>query len=193
VVRSKTIKTLFKGAGPGTHWHTHNACEQGFLGSARDSTLNAIVTHITAYSNPSPYLSMSTSYAIARRYALLGLTVPISESAPGYVYEIDLSAIRSAVTLVDPVKDIASGHQSTGAHDHNGDQNLLAEIARGSGGATPFTVAHQLGGRVAVPAVNPQLTALIFAIRDAEILVYGAVPKSAVVRRHPVWSNQESR
>ncbi len=155
--------------------------------------MNAIVTHITAYSNPSPYLSASTSYAIARQYALVGSDSLASPTAPGYVYEIDLGAIRTAVTLLDPVKDIASAYSLTGAHDHNGDQNLLAEIAKGSRGATPFTAAHQLGGKMAVPAVNPQLTALVFAIRDAEILVCGAVPKSAVVSRHPVWSNPDSR
>ena len=183
----ETIKTLFKGAGPGTHWHQNDARVQGLVGSARSSTVNAIVNHITAYSHPSPYLSVTSSFAIARRYALLGPLGLAAPSAPGCVYEIDLSAISNPVKLIDPIKHIASHFRGAGAHEHNGDQVLLSEIAMGNHGAKPYAQAHQLGGRLAMPAVNAQLTALVFAIRDAELLVFGAVPHHAVVQRHDVW------
>ena len=149
--------------------------------------MNAIVNHITAYSHPSPYLSVTSSFAIARRYALLGPVGLAAPSAPGFVYEIDLSAISNPVKLIDPIKHIASHFRGAGAHEHNGDQVLLSEIAMGNHGANPYAKAHQLGGHLAMPAVNAQLTALVFAIRDAELLVFGAVPHHAVVQRHDVW------
>jgi hypothetical protein len=187
VAVAKQTKTLFKGAGPGTHWHKNDARILGFASAARGLTRNAIVTHITAYSNPSAALSVSSSFAIARRYALSGPAGPATGAAPGYVYEIDLTGVAMPGKLVDPVQQISSSHTAAGAHQHNGDQTLLAEIASGNSSVNPFTNAMQLGGRMAAPAVSAELMALIFAIRDAEILVYGSIPHAAVVNRHDVW------
>jgi hypothetical protein len=176
-------RTFFKGAGPGTHWHVNDARLSGFLASPRPTSVNAIVTHVGAYSHPSAFLSVTSSFAVARSYALLGPGGPASTSSPGYVYEIDFAAVTTPVSLFDPVHSIASGFSSTGAHLHDGNQDLLTEVASG----LPLSIAPQLGGTKTIPAVSKELRALIFSSRDAEILVHGGLPAGAVVYRHDVW------
>lgn len=178
------IPTLYKGAGPGTHWHATDPRLNGFTVGAMANTANRVIGHITNYSFPSAYLSFSTSYAVARSYALTGPLGVASALAPGYVYEIDLSAVSTVPTLVDPIAIISAGGSRAGAHGHNGAGALIGEIA--SGLATP-SLAHQCGGGMLTPAVSSELRALIFAMRDAEVLINGNVIAGAVVNRHSVF------
>ena len=175
------IPILYKGAGPGTHWHINDPRLGGFITGAMPATPNAVVRHITNYSFPSAYLSFSTSFAIARSYALTGPGGLATTTSPGFVYEIDLSAITAAPALVDPVHSVSSNGMF--AHNHNGAGALIAEVALG---ATAFAQAHQCGGGMLTPAVSGHLRALIFAIRDAEVLIGGNVLAGAVVNRHSV-------
>ena len=103
---------------------------------------------------------------------------------PGFVYEIDLSSMATFPPLRDPIEQISKGFNGSFAHSHNGSGSLIAEIAQG---ATVFSQAQQSGGGMLAPAVSSQLRALIFAIRDAEILVEGQIPSGAVVKRHDVF------
>jgi len=178
------IPTLYKGAGPGTHWHVNDPRLSGFTVGAMANTANRVIGHITNYSFPSAYLSFSTSYAIARSYALTGPVGVASSAGPGYVYEIDLSAIATAPALVNPISIISGAASLAGAHEHNGAGTLIAEIAVGL--PTP-SLAHQCGGLMLTPSVSAELRALIFAIRDAEVLISGSVLAGAVVNRHSVY------
>lgn len=178
------IPTLYKGAGPGTHWHVNDARLGGFTSGALPANVNGIIRHITAYSFPSAYLSMSTSFAVARTYALFGPSGPATLSAPGYVYEIDLSTLNPAPPITDPVHGISGGANGPVAHQHNGAGTLIAEVAQGLGA---YTACHQCGGGMQPPAVSAEFRALVFAIRDGEVLVNGNVLAGAVINRHSVW------
>jgi hypothetical protein len=118
-----TFPALFKGAAPGTYWHLNDARLSGFMAAAtRPHTTNAVLGHITHYSHPSPYLSLSFSFAVARSYALVGPAGPASATNPGYVYEIDLSIVPGCPRPLDTLLEIAkAGH----AHEHNGGQDLM--------------------------------------------------------------------
>lgn len=185
MVTGSAFPILYKGAGPGTHWHSHDprSAFGGFTAGLLPSTPNAVIRHITNYSFPSAYLSFSTSFAIARGYALDGPAGIATASSPGYVYEIDLSALMSPPSLVDPVHTLSSPVGAF-AHNHNGSDKLVAEIA---GKATTFSQAHQCGGSMLSPAVNSSLRALIFAIRDAEVFIGSNVLSGAIINRHNVF------
>lgn len=178
--------TLYKGAGPGTWWHVNDprTTPAGFWGGAANAgTVNATVRHITAYSWPSPYLSFTTSFAIARSYALSGPKGVASRSNPGFVYEIDLSTLSFPPTLIDPVQHIV-GSNGGWAHRHEGAPTLIEEIAKG---AQSYSLSHRSGGPQRAPAVQTDLIALVFAIRDAEILVAGGLSSAAIYLRHDVY------
>lgn len=176
--------TLYKGAARGTHWHSNNARLSGFLASAMPQTGNGVVRHITNYSNPSPYLSFSSSFAIARRYALLGPGGVATQATPGYVYEIDLQAAAFQFLILNPVDEVSSLSNGHLAHHHEGDAQLISEVALG---VSPPSTAPRCGGKMHIPGISGELQALIFAIRDAEVLISGNVPPTVIVRRHDVY------
>ncbi|RZL48712.1 MAG: hypothetical protein EOP71_03925 [Variovorax sp.] len=135
-----------------------------------------------ALSRKSNYLSFSTSYDVARRYALDGPYGQASASMPGYVYEIDLAQITGQTqSVVDPIAYIASGSNGSYAHEHDGSASLLLEVAQG---LTSYTPAKHCGGSLLAPAVSLEFRAMVNAIRDAEILLMHSVPAGAIVDRH---------
>jgi urease beta subunit len=175
---------LFKGAAPGTHWHANDARLSGFMAAAnRPHTTNAVLGHITHYSHPSPYISLSFSFAVARGYALDGPTGTATATNPGYVYEVDLSASVGGPPPLDTLLEIAkAGH----VHKHNGDQRLLLGIADPASGPALLTAVPLPGGRTATPTVSQALQALVLAARDAEVLL-SSVSAGCVVQRHSVY------
>lgn len=178
------IPTLFKGAGPGTHWHMNDARSLGFTSAAhRPHTKNAIISHITAYSFPSPYVSLTTSFAVARQYALAGPGGVASRKVPGYVYEVDLSAHPMAPEIFNPIAEIS---RASLAHAHDGEQNLILGVASSEhGGILRAKVLHS-GGLKTLPNISAEMRALAKALRDAEVLV-NTVPAVCVVMRHDVF------
>lgn len=176
--------TLYKGAALGTHWHSNDARHSGFLASAMPQTGNGVVRHITNYSHPSPYLSFSSSFAIARGYALVGPGGVATQAAPGYVYEIDLQAAAVHFSILNPVSEVSSLSNGHLAHHHEGVASLILDVAQG---VSPPSSAPRCGGKMHVPGISGELQALIFAIRDAEVLVSGNVPPTVIVRRHDVY------
>ena len=180
-----TFPALFKGAAPGTHWHANDARLSGFTAAAtRPHTTNAVLGHITHYSHPSPYISFSFSFAVARGYALDGPTSTADATNPGYVYEVDLSIVANLPSPpLDTLLEIArAGH----VHEHNGGQDLLLGIADPGSGAALTTAVPLPGGRTATPTVSQALRALVFAARDAEVLLT-LVPAGCVIQRHSVY------
>lgn len=173
--------TLYKGAGPSTHWHVNDARLSGFTSAAsRVITRNAFITHITNYSHPSPFLSFTTSYEVAREYALLGPGGSASSTNPGYVYEIDCLQVNDSPEIFNVLKEISDGHI---AHGHQGNQKLISDLAKNKQtiGAVRFP-----GGKMCIPTISQDLKTLINAIRDAEVLIK-IVPKNCVIERHDVF------
>jgi hypothetical protein len=187
------MATFYKGAGPGTYWWlTDPRTAGGFVcPPGRPASAEAVVSHITVSSHPSPYLSFTAPFAVAAEYAQIGPRGPATSTMPGYVYEIDTSII--SLPLVDPVAEISSAHSVTGVGHlpthHDGGSELILGIAAPSIHG-PALAAHprRPGTSLARPAtVTPELNALVFALRDAEVLVHGALPPACVVHRHDVW------
>lgn len=178
------IPTLFKGAGPGTHWHVNDARILGFTSAAhRPHTKNAVITHITAYSFPSPYVSLTTSFAVARQYALSGPGGIASQKIPGYVYEVDLSACSAMPAIFNPVAEVSRANL---AHAHNGNQSLILGVASQIHSRILNAKVPHSGGMRALPNISADMRALVNALRDAEVLV-NAVPSTCVVMRHRVF------
>ena len=184
---------FYKGAGPGTHWWTNDARITGFSASPGVANTNSMVRHITAYSHPSPMLSFSASFAVARSYALSGPAGRALASSPGYVYEIDITqGGLSPALLKDPVREILNSNPDVGTvallpTHHDGGQNLLHAIASPSRfGATLGTPPIRRGPNPRPPVVSDRLQAVIFALRDAEVLVSANVASACVVTRYNV-------
>ena len=162
------IPILYKGAGPGTHWHINDPRLGGFITGAMPATPNAVVRHITNYSFPSAYLSFSTSFAIARSYALTGPGGLATTTSPGFVYEIDLSAITAAPALVDPVHSVSSNGMF--AHNHNGAGALIAEVSQERSICSMFNWARLTSGVGSLlPKHGFQTTVLSCSSRRAHV------------------------
>jgi hypothetical protein len=178
------IPILYKGAGPGTHWHVNDARIGGFTTANMAATSNALLRHITNYSYPSAFLSFTTSFAIARSYALTGPAGPASSANPGRVYEVDLSTLATVPTLTDPIVGISQATNGALAHSHDGAGMLIVEVARGM---QQYSPGHHSGGGTRIPSVSQSLKALVFAIRDGEVLLGVNVLAAAIVNRHDVY------
>lgn len=179
---------LWKGAAPGSHWHTTNAVGVGFFGppGAAGPVASAALRHITLGSSPSPFVSFSTSYDVAYTYATLGGTIP-----GGFVYEVDTTLVPVAPMTYDPVQLISAATQFS--HQHDGPQHLIAGVANvalaPSLSAVLTTAPLRFGGMAGVgagPNVTQELTGLVRAIRDAEVLLASPVPADCIFARHLV-------
>lgn len=108
---------------------------------------------------------------------------------PGYVYEVDLAACTGGYStfnavIFNPLKELANLGIS---HEHNGDQALIVGVARGSPHDPVFvTSIPQVGGGMTLPSVTNELKALVYSLRDAEVLIT-QVPSACVVARHDVY------
>jgi hypothetical protein len=186
---------LYKGAGPGSHWWTYDPRLTGlFTQPIAIPSAASAVRHITAFSHPSPYLSLSASFAVARQYALDGPNGPATLTAPGYVWQVDTAIGGNVVALTDPVALIASavgpaaGLPRLPTH-HDGEQSLILGVAAPSLHLAELNCVPHRPGTMAVPAgpmVTPEFQALVFALRDAEVLA-DRIPAACVVHRHDVF------
>lgn len=177
---------LFKGAGPGTHWALNDARLTGFVAQGgQPHAVGTVMNHVRGRSHPSPYLSTSTSYAVARTYAEDGPGGPASATNPGYVYEVDTSL--ATVQIVDPLRAVVMGSANGPVHAHDGGQDLILGIARpmlhGSVLAKP---PARLGNLVHAPTISPQLHCVVFVIRDGEVLIRGTIPTACITARHSI-------
>jgi hypothetical protein len=182
---------FYKGAGPGTHWHVTNAMQAGF--SCANGTVppgpNMVTSHIAFFSHPSSYISLTTSYAVARQYGLQGPAGVASQAAPGYVYQIDLNQAPGdpvSFALVNPLDELRKLDPVL-VHEHSGDQDLILGLAAARLNAILNTGVPHPGGQLYMPTLSNPLRALVFAIRDAEMLVHGVIPRACVVHRHSVY------
>jgi hypothetical protein len=174
------LPTFYKGAGPGTHWHTNNAQLTGFTTAAVGATnRNTVVRHIVHYSHPSPLISLTSSFAVARSYALLGPAGIATRANPGIVYEIDFSLIVNPPRIVNPLRLIAN---TMAAYLHTGDPSLILNLAQ----RHTYTTCHHAGGRMLLPTFQQELYALVYALRDAEVLAT-AIPNVCVFNQHSVY------
>jgi hypothetical protein len=150
---------LFKGVAAGTHWAKVSPYVNGFTASkAGTPTALDAVRHITQASYPSTWISFSHSYAVACIYAGSG----------GTVYEVDATKDPSVI-LTDPIKIIANS--TSFLNNHNGGQDLVLAIAAPTLHGAVLTVAPpQLLQPPKPPQYTTEAQAIVFALRDAEVL-----------------------
>jgi hypothetical protein len=190
---------LYKGAGPGTHWWATDAqTAGGFVVGQSPRNLNAIIRHIVNYSWPSPYSSFSASFAAAAAYALTGPRGRATAEQPGFVYEVDVAlAVQLGVQFLDPAREVLTHNPGIGSPGtvptfHNGGQDLVLGIAdpvlhRRALLAQPRQAGPAGRARsIGPPIVHDELRAVIFALRDAEILAVNAIPAACITARYPV-------
>lgn len=188
LIKFSKLPMLFKGAGPGTHWNRNDARLSGFAPSQNISIgLNQIVGHINLGSQGSPLISFTTSYALACEYAAIGPAGPASPTDPGHVYCVDLSQLPEGPNpiVVDPISELASHRNGGFIHGHNGNSTLMTLLASNS--AVPPPHQRQRFGVNSPATVTAAFLALVRASRDAEVLVYGTIPKGAVVARDNIF------
>lgn len=195
---------LYKGAGPGTHWFTTDPrAAGGFTVAAGLPGPNAVVQHVVNYSWPSCYTSFSASFAAACVYAQSGPAGAASPTNPGYVFQIDVEqALATGAQFVDPALVILGANPPVGAAGvvpthHDGGADLIRGIADPLQATiltasprrptNPNVPAGPGSGTPGPPAVMPQLRAVIFALRDAEVLAATNVGAGCITQRYLVY------
>lgn len=185
---------LYRGAGPGSYWHTNDARTLGFAPHSPGGTPSndRILNHIARASTTSPYISFTRSFGVARAYGLFGSAGIASVGRPGFVYEIEITddklckpidpMIEVARHLPDPWKDPNYHHDGSqafilGVIDPIRMRNYLQEQCLFPPGS---------GGTARSPNLSREVECLVRALRDAEVLVLGNVPASIVRNRYDI-------
>ncbi|VIO76096.1 hypothetical protein CI41S_50960 [Bradyrhizobium ivorense] len=186
---------LYKGVRIGTFLHGQNLMQTGIPArNARSSvTVGSIEHHIARGTTTSPLISLTKSFGVARDYALKGSLSKPSATNPAYVYEIDVpDPLPSAIKIVDPVAEIVAAQKlsvlTNSSYHHDGDQSFLHFVVNPLLRAHMSPMAPRPGGGSSSPVVMTMpLEAMVFALRDAEVLVVGNLPPSMIIHRHDVY------
>jgi hypothetical protein len=192
--RTIRMALLFRGAGPGSHWHARDARTSGFTPHSPGATpsIDFIMSHIALASTTSPYISFTRSFGVALAYAQIGPKGFASAVQPGYVYEIEISDDKHCEVL-DPVVEIAKALPkpwSSPCYQHDGEQSFLLGVVN------PTTHLQHLQKHIVAPPgssgtpraanLSRELEALVRCLRDAEVLIQGNVPSSVIRNRYEV-------
>ena len=186
---------FYRGAGLGTYWHPANndARLLGFTPHRPGMTRShsRLMQHIAEATTSSPFVSLTRSWGIALSYARSG-RAQATEAEPAYIYEIELDdPLPVGVVLLDPVREVVNSVPApTGMpYQHDGSPDFLLGIV------DPVGQQHFLdqvrphpAGAVSRPAnLSLELTTIVRASRDAEIIVVGAIPADRVTGCVPVF------
>lgn len=157
--------------------------------------IDAVMHHVARGTTTSPCISLTRSYGVAEDYAKAPGRVFPTAANPAYVYEIEIpDPAPSGITLIDPVALVAANNNNPAispSYHHDGDMNFLLGVV------DPIKMIVHLNTPIRVPlgsAPTPraanlslQLETCVRALRDAEVLVLGAIPSNHVVLRHDVY------
>ena len=188
------MPTLFyKGVGVGTHHHPTDLRTTGIMPRAPGALDEiAVQRHIARGTPFSPCISLTRSYGVAENYARnYGLAAPTA-ARPAYVYEVEIPD-DPGIAIIDPVDFIASRHANplvSPSYHHDGDQDFLGFVAYP--GAYVGVVPHAprppgMSGAGTYPVHrSTELDTIVFALRDAEVLVHGGISKAWITIRHDI-------
>lgn len=196
---------FYRGAGRGTHWHTNDArnSASGFqpIQSGITSTVDRIIRHIARGDTNSPYVSITSSFAIAYFYAMYCGKQRPDRSNHAFVYEIEIrDLVGASFRMIDPVVELSNvvpNLPDPPRHHHEGNFQLLHGVIgwhwlyrrhRNQNILLPPNPPNS--GRPSTgTSVNvlPELHAAGRALRDAEILIYGGLPSAYIIAKHAVW------
>ena len=198
----------FRGAGPGTYWAVNDAVASGFQPTSLTvgDSPHRLMQHIEggrvgphAYV-ASPYISLTNSQNVAWVYAISGKGFA-TKSNPGYIYEVEIDDPPAPLPagiqrLIDPIKDVAGMVPSPPApiaYQHNDFPGIILAVAAPRFGPILARLGmlgplHRMAGKVNFSTLTTlHFRALVRALRDAEVLVHGYIPKSCVKARHAVY------
>lgn len=186
------MPTLFyKGIGVGTHHYLPTDLRATGIMPRVPGVLDELTVqqHIARGTTTSPCISLTKSYGVARDYAMnSGFAKPTSTN-PALVYEFRIPD-NPGIPFVDPVDFIASRHANplvSPSYQHDGDQNFLGIVAYpllSVGAPAKAPRPPGLGGLgTRPPNLSIELETIVFAIRDAEVLVHGSIPSGWITDR----------
>lgn len=186
---------FYRGAGVGTWWHTNDPRINGFAAHSPATLASPVrlMEHIQTGPHASPYISLTRSYGVALHYAMeFGRARP-TDSTKAYVWEIELNdPLPPNLKLYDPLTVIAELIPSPLAsisYQHDGAPTCLVgliDLAQAPRLAEPRPMPPNANPPHMAPNVSAELKALMFALRDAEILAIGTIPAACVRTRYEV-------
>ena len=189
---------FYRGAGINTYWYLKDPIEHGFV--ARDPEMTSTTTrqmlHIARSTVNSPFISLTRSYAVAWRYALVSSErVPTPED-PAYVHEIEIQEpLPPGLHLLDPIKEVAqmlpSPTSPVPPYQHDGLPDFLLGVVD-PGRMENFLTQYakqppSSEGTPRPPNLTIELETLVRALRDAEILAHGIIPATCVKNSFDVY------
>ncbi len=189
---------FYRGAGINSYWYLNDPIAQGFI--ARDPGMSPTTTrqmlHIARSTVNSPFISLTRSYAVAWRYAMVSSgRVPTPED-PAYVHEIEIQEpLPLGLQLLDPVKEVArmlmSPTNPGPPYQHDGLPDFLLGIVD-PGRMGDFLTQYAMQppsseGTPRPPNLTIELETLVRALRDAEILAHGIIPATCVKNSFDVY------
>jgi len=177
---------LYKGVGVNTYLYPTDLRKMGIAARNSGAAMNdiAVQQHIARGTTFSPCISLTKSFGVASDYARnYGMVAP-TKAQPAYVYEVQVPD-SPATAVIDPIDFIASKHANplvSPSYHHDGDQNFLGFVAypKAHVGRVPHAPRPpgMMGSGTYAVHKSIQLETLIFAIRDAEILVHANIQAS---------------
>jgi hypothetical protein len=189
------VARFYRAIGVGTFHHGTDLRTTGIAPRRPGGQYNpsSVMQHIARGATNSPCISLTKSYGVAEDYALNGSRAIPTISNPAYVYEIDIPDPPPLPLLViDPIHFIAS-HQNplaSPSYHHDGNQNFLLGVVNPTAAnpsASSVVFPPGLGGATRPPNLTVELEAMVYALRDAEVLLVGNLPQACVINRYDVY------
>ena len=189
---------FYRGAGINTYWYLNDPREQGFI--ARSPRMAPTTTrqmlHIARSTVNSPFISLTRSYAVAWRYAMVSSERVPTLRDPASVHEIEIQEpLPPGLQLLDPVKEVAyilpAPTSSGPPYQHDGLPDFLLGIVD-PGNMGHFLIQQAMQppsseGTPRSPNLTIELETLVRALRDAEILAHEIIPAPCVKNSFDVY------
>lgn len=187
---------FFKGVGVGTHWHNNDPRTTGgfiahYPGGRAGAT--SVMNHIARGTTTTPYISLTRSYGVAEAYARQASRIRPTSELPSYVFEIDIDGPPPVgLQVQDPVAVLSQlvDPLAINAYYHDGDMKFLLGVVDSSSMRVhliaPVRTPPNTHATPRAANLSPSLEAMVWALRDAEVLALGAIPAACIIYRHEV-------
>jgi hypothetical protein len=181
------MAVFYKGVGFGRHYRDRDARREGieYRAPMRALSGDPRVRHIVEGTAGTPYVSLTRPYSVALAYTRMGKRMA-SETFPAVVDEVTVDVSDPAIQIVDPVLEIARLWDKEPSYQHNGLPYTLMGIvdpAHAHWLQYPVFTPPPGGAPRQGPQVSRELTAMVRALRDSEILAVGSWTAATRIKR----------